>query len=232
MNIIILAAGRGSRLAKLTEEIPKVLNSFNGKTLLDWHLLNIWKSGFTSKINLVGGYMANKLSSFPINLIVNQSWDKFNIGSSLLAADYIISSGKTLIIYGDIFYEPGLISQLMNFPRPAVVSVENWHKIWLDRMDNPLIDLQSFKYNDREELVEIGLPVTSFAEIQGQFAGAFSLDKRTWEVMKTIPRIEQLDSTSLINSMVDLGYSFSVLKYHGIWREFDLPLDFENPLSL
>jgi choline kinase len=35
MKGIILAAGRGSRLRKLTENIPKCLVKFKGQTLLD-----------------------------------------------------------------------------------------------------------------------------------------------------------------------------------------------------
>ena len=38
MRAIILAAGRGSRMGDLTEEYPKCLTQFAGRTLLEWQL--------------------------------------------------------------------------------------------------------------------------------------------------------------------------------------------------
>ena len=38
MKIIILAAGRGSRMKNITKDQPKCLVEFQGKPLLEWQL--------------------------------------------------------------------------------------------------------------------------------------------------------------------------------------------------
>ena len=54
MRAIILAAGRGSRMKKLTEMHPKCLIKFKGKSLLDWQIEAIKKVGIEN-IALVTG---------------------------------------------------------------------------------------------------------------------------------------------------------------------------------
>ena len=47
MKAIILAAGRGSRMKLLTDEIPKCLVKLRGKSLLDWQLSALRAAGIT-----------------------------------------------------------------------------------------------------------------------------------------------------------------------------------------
>ena len=55
MKAIILAAGRGSRLGKYTDEIPKGLLEISGKTILDIQIENYHRVGIDD-ISIVKGY--------------------------------------------------------------------------------------------------------------------------------------------------------------------------------
>ena len=55
LNVVILAAGRGSRLNKLTQYKPKTLIKLNGKSIFD-HLLDNFKYFELNKITSVLGY--------------------------------------------------------------------------------------------------------------------------------------------------------------------------------
>jgi len=221
-----LAAGRGSRLGSLTESTPKVLQVYRGRSLLEWHLTHIREAVLFPEIYIVGGFMYQKLDGFPINVIVNNYWERKNIGSSLLAADQILSQGETLVVYGDIFYESDLIAQIIKSPTPTIASVENWLNIWSERMSNPLDDLESFRINEENELLEIGQRVSNISEIQGQFSGVFSLNAKIWALIKQVQDVSEMDCTSLIQELLNLGCKLNTISYSGIWREFDLPTDF------
>ena len=55
IRAIILAAGRGSRMKKLTSEIPKCLTKIKGKSLLEMQIKNFKRAGI-SDIAIVTGY--------------------------------------------------------------------------------------------------------------------------------------------------------------------------------
>ena len=63
MKGIILAAGRGSRLNKLTSNKPKCLNLVAGKPMLEWQIAAL-KAGGLEEIIIVTGYKSNMLKKF------------------------------------------------------------------------------------------------------------------------------------------------------------------------
>ena len=60
MKAIILAAGLGTRLRPLTDEVPKCMISVNGIRIIDKQINNLHKHGITDII-IVGGYKADVL---------------------------------------------------------------------------------------------------------------------------------------------------------------------------
>ena len=50
MSVMILAAGKGTRMGALTEHIPKPLVKLSGHALIDWHLHALASSGFTQVV--------------------------------------------------------------------------------------------------------------------------------------------------------------------------------------
>lgn len=60
LDLVILAGGRGSRIKKITNIIPKPLIKFNKKPLLTLILNNISKYSF-KKIYILAGYKGAKI---------------------------------------------------------------------------------------------------------------------------------------------------------------------------
>ena len=77
MKAIILAGGRGSRLGKLTDSLPKVLMEMDGTTIIERQIKILNKIGIAD-ITLVTGYGADlikkKLSAYNVNLIQNEKY--------------------------------------------------------------------------------------------------------------------------------------------------------------
>ena len=58
-NAIIMAAGLGTRMRPLTNEIPKPLVKVNGKRMIETIIQGLRKNGITD-ISIVTGYLADK----------------------------------------------------------------------------------------------------------------------------------------------------------------------------
>ena len=104
MKGIILAAGRGSRLRKLTENIPKCLVKFKGQTLLDG-IINNFLSNKIKDIYVVTGYREKKIKSSLIEKIYNSKWNKSSIFKSLMCCEKILKKFPSIVSYSDIYYK-------------------------------------------------------------------------------------------------------------------------------
>ena len=89
MNSLILAAGTGTRLRPITNNIPKCLVKIGNKALLDWQLENLKLAGIKN-INIVTGYKKNKIiknrESIFNKMYFNKNYDSTNMVKSLLLA--------------------------------------------------------------------------------------------------------------------------------------------------
>jgi choline kinase len=121
MHAIILAAGRGSRLAKHNPDgHPKCLMEFGGRSLLARHLDLLYRLGIR-RADLVVGYEADRiidhvgtLSSRPD--VAFHFNPRYELGSvlSLWAAFETLDSGKpVLVMDADVLYHPGILQKLV-----------------------------------------------------------------------------------------------------------------------
>jgi choline kinase len=85
MKGVIIAAGYGSRLWNVTNNIPKTLLPFGAGTILSTIINRLQQAGITSLCIVVGynqkyirEYLAKTQFSLPIQIIDNQLWDKGN----------------------------------------------------------------------------------------------------------------------------------------------------------
>ncbi|MCH7493069.1 2,3-bisphosphoglycerate-independent phosphoglycerate mutase [Patescibacteria group bacterium] len=119
---IILAAGLGSRLKPLTEEVPKCLTEVNGEPILE-HNLKILEKNNITEVVIVIGYLGdvvkkitgNRLGRLNISYITNDSYDRTNTMYSVWLAKEFLLQG-TLLIEGDSIFDEKLITMLLNTP--------------------------------------------------------------------------------------------------------------------
>ena len=115
---IILVAGRGSRLAELTGQLPKPLIDVGGKPLIVHALENFGSIGVRRAV-LVTGYLHEKfreelgtaLGPVEIEYIYNESWATTNnVSSVYLARSYL--DRPAYLLEGDVVFERSVISTL------------------------------------------------------------------------------------------------------------------------
>ena len=100
MNVIILAAGMGSRMGSLTKEKPKCFLKVNGVSLIE-KLINQLREIGLKDISIVTGYKAKKFRFKNINFFYNKKFKSTNMVYSLMMAKKKLNR-DTLIIYSDI----------------------------------------------------------------------------------------------------------------------------------
>lgn len=138
MQGIILAAGMGSRLKKLTQNKPKCMVEVSGTTLIERALRQLDKLKL-NRIVIVTGYSCETLINFiegfdintPIVFVNNEIYDKTNnIYSLYLAKDYL-ESDDTLLLESDLIFENSILQQLVNDKRESLALVDKYES-WMD----------------------------------------------------------------------------------------------------
>lgn len=112
-NAIIMAAGFGSRLRPITEEIPKPLIDVNGKIMIENIIESLLKNNIKD-IKIVVGYKKEKFLYLKekyecVELIENKYFETCNNISSLYVARKYL--GDTIILDGDqIIYDDSILN--------------------------------------------------------------------------------------------------------------------------
>jgi dTDP-glucose pyrophosphorylase len=104
MKVVILAAGKGTRMLPLTEDIPKVLVEINGKPFLYYVLKNLLRAGYND-FGIVVGYKKEKIESFlkqyRFNATLIEQKEQKGTGHAVLQAENFVGSEDFVVIGGD-----------------------------------------------------------------------------------------------------------------------------------
>ena len=149
MQAVILAAGMGKRLGKLTDSDTKCMVEVNGVKLIDRLLDSISTIG-VERIVIVVGYKSERVikhvgdswNGTPIIYINNESYDKTNNIYSLFLTSSYLQMQDTLLFESDLIFEHSILQQLVQSQEPnlaVVAPYENW-------MDGTVVELDSHGY--------------------------------------------------------------------------------------
>lgn len=139
MRVVVLAAGRGTRMGALTRDIPKAMIAVAGRPVLEHIITRLARVGLSDFI-LVTRYLAEKIERhfgggerFGVSIRYASQGDYYGTGAALLSAEDYAAHGPLMMTYGDI------ITPVVNYSRAmetfsqsqcAAVMTLNW-------MDDP-----------------------------------------------------------------------------------------------
>ena len=128
MKAVILAAGLGSRLAPITNEVPKCMVEVNGIKIVEQQINNLIKAGICPEnIVVLTGYKAEILESFlqnkfpGVNWIRNDLYNKTNNMYSMYMTKPFVVGQNFLLMNGDVFFAPEIIAKLLADPREDLI---------------------------------------------------------------------------------------------------------------
>ena len=118
MKAVILAAGRGTRIERVTHGTPKCLIKFGGRTILDYQIQGLWSAG-VSDIAIVVGHKRDRIVDH-VTRAYRDNLDSFtfvenpsfattnNIHSLWMARDWVGAS-EFLCLNADVLCDPDIL---------------------------------------------------------------------------------------------------------------------------
>ena len=225
---IILAAGRGSRMKSYTDERPKCLSIVDGKPLIEWQI-NAMKDAGIDDIAVVTGYRSEDLSEYSLVEFHNRDWETTNMVSSLICASDWLENSTCIVSYSDIFYTKKAIGLLIKSESSLALTYDiNWKNLWTQRFGDPLIDSETFIFDEKFKLKEIGKKPQKIDEINGQYMGLLRFSIEGWSIFSStysslpVEEKRKISMTSLLDKIINQNkLEISAVPYNGIWGEVD-----------
>ena len=245
-SVIIIAAGLGSRLKKYTDNLPKCMLDFAGKTLLQ-RQIEAFKINGLNKISVIRGFKKEKINYPDLTYFENKEYKNNNILNSLMYAEDALN-GHVIVSYSDILFEKEVVERLLKSEHDISIVVDiDWRGYYINRKDHPINEAENVIFDANNNVVEIGKILTGKHDVHGEFIGMLKLSPRGSEIFKKhfhrakdlywnkpfqrAKIFQKAYLTDIIQDMSDLGVPIHCVIIERGWKEIDTVEDYKNALK-
>ena len=244
MKAVILAAGQGTRLKKYTENLPKGMLSFEGKTIIERQIAMYQKCG-VDKIIVVRGFAADKINYDGVTYYTNEDYADTNMVESFMMARTEFDDDM-VVSYSDILFEEQMLRKMMESREDFSVAVDdNWKAYWQKRYGTVDFDAESLSIGKDGSITELGLENPPLENIDARYIGLLKFSKKGLEEVKKIINAAYRDyedkpwkqsgktvrkayMTDLLQAVIESGHLVKAERFQNGWLEFDTNEDYEN----
>lgn len=244
MKAIILAAGKGTRLAKYTKNMPKCMLKFNGKALIEWQVETLRSCGIKD-ISIVKGYMPDKIKISGVKYYTNKDYADTNMVETLFAAEKEMNDGL-IVCYSDILYQKNVLKKVIDSKADIGVTVDgNYWDYWEARLDDSKSDTESLVIK-KGVITELGETNCGIEKAKTRYVGLVKFSKKSVKIFKKIYHenkkkyynkdmpwlrsrsFKKAYMTSLLQAIINAGHEMKPIIIKRGWLEFDTELDYER----
>jgi choline kinase len=247
MKAIILAAGQGTRIKKYTQNLPKGMLSFAGKTIIE-RQIETYKECGIYEIIIVRGFEAKKINYSGIKYYENLDYENTNMVESLMCARDEFDD-DIIVSYSDILFEKRLLKKMIEESVDYGCAVDdNWKNYWAMRYGKVDFDTESLAIDSYGNITELGLEAPSLEVIDSRYIGLLKFSKKALGHMVSIWKdanirfadkpwqqsgkvVKKAYMTDLLNAVIESGECVKAIRFNGGWIEFDTNEDYENAIS-
>ena len=235
MKLIILAAGKGSRIFKDINK-NKCLVKIKKQTIIEKIINDALRYGIKN-IQVVLGYRSNfvirEIKKYKeVSFVFNKKYNSTDmVYSSMLALKK--TNTDAIICYSDIIFHKLIFKKLIGskYKDITIPYITNWKNVWKKRNKNIFEDAETFKIK-RNKLIEIGNKITTqnLKSVKGQFMGIVYLPKeKIGKIINEYKKVSnKIQYTSFINSLIKMKIPIKIIKHNNYWYEFDDIDDLKN----
>lgn len=240
-QLIILAAGKGSRLKSYTKKKPKSLIQFGKESILlhQIRIINLFDN--IKKKILVAGYRSSEFKKISVNkIVINKEYKTSNMVWSLYKVRKFLNC-NTIIAYGDIIYHKEILKKiLLNKSNISLAIDKNFKSYWKKRFKNPFSDLETLKIKNGK-IIEIGKKTSSYNDIDGQYIGLIKLSLKGCSIFKSLfsfnnkylskNELKKISFTEFLEKIIELGCIVKPVLFKEPWIEIDTINDLKNKIN-
>ena len=242
MKAIILAAGEGSRMGKLAQNIPKPLVMVNGKSIIERQLSILKQNKILDVIIVTGSH--NEKFNFKNVVYVNDLDHKKHdtLGSLITARDYM--NDEIIITYADQIFDEKIMESVNNFSGDIGIAVDlDWEKNYVNRDQHPKSEAENVLINGNE-ILELRKNISECKENEkiGECLGLMKFSRKASKVFldkyseleishqgkfHNAPSLEKALISDMIQELIDSEINVEPIYVSGKWCEIDTPQDLE-----
>lgn len=244
MKAVILAAGQGTRLKKYTENLPKGMLEFAGKTIIERQIGTYQKCGIADII-IVRGFAADRIAYSGVKYYANADYASTNMVESLMAARQEFDD-DIIVSYSDILFEEEMLRKVMGNRDDFAVAVDdNWQEYWRARYGKVDFDTESLTLDENSNITELGLEAPRLEDIDARYIGLLKFSKkglkiiteifdRDYKVYQNQPwkqsgkTIRKAYMTDLLQAVIEDREYVRAVRFRNGWIEFDTNEDYET----
>jgi choline kinase len=237
MKAIILSAGQGSRLGHLTDDRPKCLIEFGGKSLLDWQLDTLAANGIDEAVVVTGfrddqieAALARRSGGPRVRTVFNPFYKVAdNLGSLFLVRDEL--KGDCLVWNGDTLVSKPLMAKVVA-NRQSGICVTVDRKDDYDDDDMKVVrDEQSGRLSAIGKRIKDGVNAESIGLLAFRDGGAERFAEAIEREMRT-PEGTTVWYLRVIHYIAQQGEVWTLDISGEEWGEVDFPEDVPNAEQL
>lgn len=223
---VVLAAGKGTRMGALTEDLPKPMLALRGKPMLEHILDRLREAGFTEAL-LVTGFRAELIerhfAGYPMRLVFRRQEKLDGTGSAARLAQEFCGAEPFLLTFGDILTETAdyrAMARMLECDGEAqAVLAAKW-------VDDPWQGAAIYETHRAVERI-IEKPPQGSSTTHWNSAGAYVFRAGIFELLERLPLSPrgEYELTTAIEMLLAAGRRVLLHGLEGGWRDVGRPED-------
>ena len=231
MKAIILAAGVGSRIRPLTDNLPKCLLKIGGKSILEMMVSHIQDCGI-NEVVFVLGYLQDQIKQFvttkfpdlTAHFVINDRYAETNTGFSLMLTKDFVEDSAFVKFDADVVFEKKILKKLLECGHETCLCIDK----------NIHLDGEAIKVITRGETrVVKASKVVDPAAAAGESIGIEKISAQTakllfaeLEIMMADEKNHQAYYERAYERLIEKDVAFYALDISGLkWSEIDTKAD-------